>query len=143
MLPSGAEVSDLLAEIAGAAVRNEVAIVNFAPLGLVSGEDLTEVPFDLQVQGNYHQVGRFLADIGNLTRLVRPSVTGLEQVKIEGEPTREGREPPPPRYEVLATVRLSTYVPVGDVHQVDEEGEDAAGPPSTGTAWVPEESDAS
>lgn len=143
MLPSGAEVSDLLADIAGAAVRNEVAIVNFAPLELVSGEDLTEVPFDLQVQGSYHQIGRFLADIGNLTRLVRPSVTGLEQVKIEEEVTREGQTPPPPRYEVLTTVRLSTYVPAVEMQQVDEESEDAAGPTSTGTAWVPEDNDAS
>jgi Tfp pilus assembly protein PilO len=143
MLPSTAEVSDLLADIAAAAVRNEVAIVNFAPLEPLVGQDLTEVPFDLQVQGHYHDIGRFLADIGNLTRLVRPSVTGLEQVKIEEEATREGQEKPPPRYEILATVRLSTFVPAPEVQQVGED-EDAAAPPTTGAAvWAPEATDAS
>jgi type IV pilus assembly protein PilO len=142
MLPSNAEVPELLADVAAAAVHNEVAIVNFAPLDVVAGEDLMEVPFDLQVQGGYHDVGRFLADIGNLARLVRPSITGLEQVKIEEEAVREGEPPPPPRYEVLATMRLSTFVPVGEIQPV--EGTEAAAPPTEGAAaWTPEVSDAS
>ena len=142
MLPSNAEVPELLADVAGAAVQNEVAIVNFAPLDVVSGEDLMEVPFDLQVQGGYHDVGRFLADIGNLARLVRPSISGLEQVKIEDEPAREGDPKPPARYEVLATMRLSTFVPVGEIQPVGE-SEAAASPAEGAAAYSPERPDAS
>ncbi len=142
MLPSNAEVPELLADVATAAVHNEVAIVNFAPLDVVSGEDLMEVPFDLQVQGGYHDVGRFMADIGNLARLVRPSVTGLEQVKIEDDPAREGDPKPPARYEVLATMRLSTFVPVGEIQPVGE-SEAAAQPAEGAASYSPEESDAS
>jgi Tfp pilus assembly protein PilO len=143
MLPSGAEVADLLGDIAAAAVQNDVAIVNFAPLEPVVGQDLTEVPFDLQVQGPYHDVGYFLTDIANLVRLVRPAVSGLEQLRIEQEAIREGQQKPPPRYEVLATVRLSTFVPSGEIRiQVGEE--DASASPTPGSAALaPEGIDAS
>lgn len=134
MLPSNAEVPELLADVAAAAIQNDVAIVNFAPLDAVPGEDLMEVPFDLQVQGGYHDVGRFLADLGNLPRLVRPSMTGLEQVKIEDE-ARPGQTNPLARYEVLATMRLSTFVPVGEIQPVG--GEDAAAPATEGSAALP------
>jgi Tfp pilus assembly protein PilO len=143
MLPSGAEVADLLGDIAAAAVQNDVAIVNFAPLEPVVGQDLTEVPFDLQVQGPYHDVGYFLADIANLVRLVRPAVSALEQIRIEGEAAREGLAKPPPTYEVLATVRLSTFIPTGEI-RIEVEEQDASAPPSPGSAALaPEGTDAS
>jgi Tfp pilus assembly protein PilO len=143
MLPSGAEVADLLGDIAAAAVQNDVAIVNFAPLEPTVGEDLTEVPFDLQVQGPYHDVGFFLADIANLVRLVRPAVSALEQIRIEGQAPREGLAKPPPTYEVLATVRLSTFVPTGEI-RIEVEDQDASVPLSPGSAaMAPEVTDAS
>lgn len=143
MLPEGGEVSDLLADVAAGAVQNDIAIVNFAPLETVVGEDLMEVPFDLQVQGNYHAIGQFLADIANLSRLVRPVVTGFEQVKIEEEAVREGEQRPPARYEVLATIRLATYTPTGgEIEPVEEE--DASATPAAGAAALaPEGTDAS
>jgi len=143
MLPASAEVSDLLADVAAGAVQNDVAIVNFAPLEPVVGEDLVEVPFDLQVQGGYHDIGRFLADIANLGRLVRPTVTGIEQVKIEEEAARAGEERPPPRYEALATVRLSTFTPTGEIQAPEEDKDASALPAAPSAVMVPEETDAS
>ena len=143
MLPASAEVSDLLADVAAGAVQNDVAIVNFAPLEPVVGEDLVEVPFDLQVQGGYHDIGRFLADIANLGRLVRPTVTGIEQVKIEEEAARAGEERPPPRYEALATVRLSTFTPTGEIQAPEEDKDASALPAAPSAVLVPEETDAS
>ena len=143
MLPSGAEVADLLGDIAAAAVQNDVAIVNFAPLEPVVGQDLTEVPFDLQIQGPYHDVGYFLADIANLVRLVRPAVSAFEQIRLEGEAAREGLAKPPPTYEVLATVRLSTFVPTGEI-RIEVEEQDASVPTRSGSAALaPEGTDAS
>lgn len=143
MLPSTAEVSDLLADVAAGAVQNDLAIVNFAPLEPVVGEDLMEVPFDLQLQGGYHDIGRFLADIANLGRLVRPTVTGLEQVKIEEEAARMGEEKPPPRYEVLATVRLSTFTPTTEIPAVEEDEDASALPAAPSAVLAPEDTDAS
>lgn len=109
LLPSQAEVPGLLEDVARAALRNDVAIVNFAPLDEVQGRHLAELPYDVQIQGNYHDIGRFAAEVSNLERLVRPVVLELEQEQIET--TVEGELD---TYEVLATFRLSTFV-TGDV----------------------------
>ena len=134
LLPSDAEVPTLLEEVAFAAIENDVKIVNFAPLPELPGESLVEIPYDVQVQGDYHDVGRFLASVVSFQRVVRPTVSELLQSEmgaVQGQttvaapqPTEPGTEPAPPEFEVLATMRLSTYVPTairGDMSALDEE----------------------
>lgn len=108
MLPSQAEVPGLLEEISAAALAEQVAIVSFAPLDEIRGAELVEFPYDLQIQGDYHAVGRFLAEVVNLPRLVRPSVLALEGIEIA--PATETLDA---EYEILATLLLSTFVPAG------------------------------
>lgn len=125
LLPAEAEVPTLLEEVAFAAIENDVKIINFAPLPEVPGDVLIEIPYDVQVQGDYHDVGRFLASVVSLPRVVRPTISELLQAEVgavqglttapapapeAGQPAPTG-PPPPPEYEVLATMRLSTYVP--------------------------------
>lgn len=125
LLPSDAEVPTLLEEVAFAAIENDVKIVNFAPLPEIPGESLVEIPYDVQVQGDYHAVGRFLASVVSFPRIVRPTVSELLQSEMgavqgltsapQAPPTAQpgpaAEDAPPPEYEVLATMRLSTYVP--------------------------------
>jgi len=126
LLPAEAEVPTLLEEVAFAAIENDVKIINFAPLPEVPGDVLIEIPYDVQVQGDYHDVGRFLASVVSLPRVVRPTISELLQAEVgavqglttapqaqapEGQPAAPTQAPPPPEYEVLATMRLSTYVP--------------------------------
>ena len=121
LLPSDAEVPTLLEEVAFAAIENDVKIVNFAPLPELPGESLVEIPYDVQVQGDYHDVGRFLASVVSFQRVVRPTVSELLQSEmgaVQGQTTVQapqatepGTEAAPPEFEVLATMRLSTYVP--------------------------------
>jgi type IV pilus assembly protein PilO len=127
LLPAEAEVPTLLEEVAFAAIENDVKIINFAPLPEVAGEVLIEIPYDVQVQGDYHDVGRFLASVVSLPRVVRPTISELLQAEVgavqglttapqaqapaAGQPAAPTEAAPPPEYEVLATMRLSTYVP--------------------------------
>ena len=118
LLPSEAEVPTLLEEVAFAAIENDVKIVNFAPLPEVFGDVLVEIPYDVQVQGDYHDVGRFLASVVSFPRVVRPTVTEMLQTEaaaVQGQPAAPQTGAPAPEaapeYEVLATMRLSTYVP--------------------------------
>jgi Tfp pilus assembly protein PilO len=139
LLPSAAEVPTLLEEVAFAAIETEVKVINFAPLPEVPGETLTEYPYDVQVQGDYHDVGRFLASVVSFPRIVRPTVTELLQADasaVQGLTTAPqtrpetgpaGQEGPPPEYEVLATLRLSTFVPAAvAVMELGARGADAA-----------------
>ena len=123
LLPSEAEVPTLLEEVAFAAIETDVKIVNFAPLPEVFGDVLVEIPYDVQVQGDYHDVGRFLASVVSFARVVRPTVTELLQAEVGAvqglttappgtQPAGDGPAAAAfPEYEVLATMRLSTYVP--------------------------------
>jgi Tfp pilus assembly protein PilO len=124
LLPSEAEVPTLLEEVAFAAIENDVKIVNFAPLPEVPGDVLVEIPYDVQVQGDYHEVGRFLASVVSFPRVVRPTISELLQSEVgavQGLTTAPQAAPATPgqpggveetEYEVLATMRLSTYVPL-------------------------------
>jgi type IV pilus assembly protein PilO len=125
LLPSEAEVSTLLEEVAFAAIENDVKIVNFAPLPEVPGDVLVEIPYDVQVQGDYHEVGRFLASVVSFPRVVRPTISELLQSEVgavQGMTTapQTGQPGTPDQpggaeeieYEVLATMRLSTFVPL-------------------------------
>lgn len=149
LLPSDAEVPTLLEEVAFAAIENDVKIVNFAPLPELPGESLVEIPYDVQVQGDYHDVGRFLASVVSFQRVVRPTVSELltsEVGAVQGQTTaplapqtaEAGDEPAPPEYEVLATMRLSTYVPtaIRDDVSVLPDGE----PVATGAEGIQDES---
>lgn len=125
MLPSEAEVPGLLEEVSAAALLGEVDIVRFAPMEAIRGQDLVEFPYDLQVQGRYHDIGLFLAELVNLPRLVRPAVVALEAVEVN--PATETLDA---EYEVLATFVLSTFVPAGaSVTPAKTEGESARAAP--------------
>lgn len=110
MLPTESEVSGLLEDVARAALQQNVDVVNFAPLESRAGETLVELPYDVQVQGGYHDIGRFLTDVANLPRLVRPVVLSLQAVEIQVAGVTGEK-----RYEVLATLTLSTFMPPGGV----------------------------
>lgn len=121
ILPSEAEVPGLLDDVALAALDDRVTIVNFAPLEAVEGEQIIELPYDLQVQGGYHDIGRFVADIVSLERVIRPTVRAVEAVEVAA-PT----ETSDAQYEVLATLVLSTYIPSegGTTSQGDDDPEE-------------------
>lgn len=124
MLPTESEVSALLEDVARAALTQDVEVVNFAPLEERVGESLVEIPYDVQVQGGLHEIGRFLADVANLPRLVRPVVVGLQGVEIT-----DPNDPDSKSYQVLATLTLSTFMPPGGVSRgVSTADQTSAGP---------------
>lgn len=115
LLPDRSEASALLSGVAGAALSADVDIVSFAPRDEIAGAVLVEIPYDVQVQGSYHDVGRFLAGVINLSQLVRPEVVALTGVPVESPERGEAD------HQVLGTLVLSAYV------RADEVGMDPAG----------------
>jgi len=70
MLPTGAEVPSLLDNISEAAIDNQLSIDFLRLRDPLADEHYIERPFDIQVQGDYHRIATFLADVASLPRIV-------------------------------------------------------------------------
>jgi len=69
-LPSQAEMAALLADINQAGLGRGLAFDSFKP-GLPAVKDYyAELPIAIKIQGSYHDLGQFVADIAKLPRIV-------------------------------------------------------------------------
>ncbi len=69
-LPSKAEMDALLSDINQAGVGRGLQFELFKPGQVVVRDYYAELPIDIKVSGNYHDVGAFTSDIANLPRIV-------------------------------------------------------------------------
>lgn len=87
LLPTDRQLSTLLRKITLAGQQTGVTFVMFRPNGLRPSEYHTEMPVQISVSGNYHDVGAFLAELANLRRIVTVSNLKLTSVTKQGEGT--------------------------------------------------------
>jgi type IV pilus assembly protein PilO len=69
-LPSKAEMDALLSDINQAGLGRGLQFELFKPGQVVVKDYYAELPIDIKVTGNYHDVGAFSSDIANLPRIV-------------------------------------------------------------------------
>jgi type IV pilus assembly protein PilO len=69
-LPSKAEMDALLSDINQAGLGRGLQFELFKPGQVVVKDYYAELPIDIKVAGNYHDVGAFTSDIANLPRIV-------------------------------------------------------------------------
>lgn len=69
-LPSKAEMDALLSDINQAGVGRGLQFELFKPGQVVVKDYYAELPINIRVTGNYHDVGEFTSDIANLPRIV-------------------------------------------------------------------------
>jgi type IV pilus assembly protein PilO len=69
-LPSKAEMAALLSDINQAGIGRGLAFELFKPGQVVVRDYYAELPIDIKVTGNYHDIGAFAADMANLPRIV-------------------------------------------------------------------------
>jgi type IV pilus assembly protein PilO len=69
-LPSKAEMDALLSDINQAGLGRGLQFELFRPGQVVVKEYYAELPIDIKITGNYHDVGAFTSDIANLPRIV-------------------------------------------------------------------------
>ncbi|MCK2184605.1 type 4a pilus biogenesis protein PilO [Halomonas getboli] len=70
MLPSGPEIPSLIDDISEAAIDNQLTIDAIRLRSPVEQEFYVERPFDIQVRGDYHRIGSFIAAVADLPRIV-------------------------------------------------------------------------
>ena len=95
-LPSRKQFEDLLRDISTAGKKVGVTIKSIERTGEVNHNFYVEVPFKLEIEGNYHDTARFFEQIGTLPRIVNMGAmdikTGSETdlgtiLKIKGTAT--------------------------------------------------------
>jgi type IV pilus assembly protein PilO len=86
LLPQEKEIPSLLTNISGLGTSSGLDFLSFRPKAEIPVEFYAEIPVDIQVQGQYHSVGRFLDQISKLPRIVNVS-----NIKM-GSPKRQGNE---------------------------------------------------
>lgn len=101
LVPRNEEVSQLLNQINERAEQVGVDVVVFRPGETDAGAHYNRRTFELTVNGTYHNVGRLLAEIGSLPRIITP--TELE-MSTRNRQTRSGGE------ELDASFVIVTYV---------------------------------
>ena len=69
-LPSKAEMAALLSDINQAGLGRGLQFELFKPGQVVARDYYAELPIDIKVTGNYHDIGTFAADMANLPRIV-------------------------------------------------------------------------
>ncbi|MEO5618950.1 MAG: type 4a pilus biogenesis protein PilO [Candidatus Eisenbacteria bacterium] len=70
LLPADRQMAALLRKITLAAQQTGCQFVVFRPAGNKSETYYTELPLQLSVNGGYHQVGSFLAELSNMRRII-------------------------------------------------------------------------
>ena len=78
LLPTDRQVAALLRKITLAAQQTGVHFVTFRPSGPKNEQYYTEMPLQITVNGGYHQIGSFLAELANLRRIITVSNVKLK-----------------------------------------------------------------
>ena len=98
LLPDQKEIPTLLATISGQATYSGLDVLSFKPLAEKPQQFYAEIPVDIAVQGQYHNVGIFLDKISKLPRVV--AVNNIQM----GSPKQMGGE-----MILNSTFQLVTY----------------------------------
>jgi type IV pilus assembly protein PilO len=70
VLPDEKDVADILRRIEGLAVKSNLKIQRFQPTKVVQQKLYAEIPYRLEAEGTYHNLGAFFDQIGKFPRII-------------------------------------------------------------------------
>jgi len=105
LIPQEEEFVALLSDISAESRRNGVEIATMRPEPEEVGAFYTKTSYEIEVIGDYHDLGRFLGTIASLPRIITPM--DLELIIFQGDDTVLN-----PDYEapLTARLRIQTYL---------------------------------
>lgn len=99
VLPEEKDVADILRRIHGLATQSNLTIQSFTPQPPSQKPLYQEIPYKLQAEGTYHNLGYFFDRISKFPRIINVS-----QVSIRA------KTPPEPNATITAEVVATTFV---------------------------------
>ncbi len=103
LIPQSEEVSALLNDVTAVARQTGVELAVLRPETDEVGEHYTKKSYALELIGEYHDLGRYLASIASLPRIITP--VNLELTRFQGNQSVLDMEAP-----LTATLQIQTYV---------------------------------
>jgi len=100
LVPTGNEVPSLLEQVSTAARRVGLDVATVDPQPVIEGENYDTYRYTMSVVGGYHELAEFMANVGNLTRIVLPvnvalalptNAAALKSHQKEGEAVIEAK----------------------------------------------------
>jgi type IV pilus assembly protein PilO len=99
VLPEEKDVADILRRIQGLATQSNLTIKRFQPGKVVQQAMYAEIPYRLQAEGTYHNLGFFFDRVSKFPRII--NVSGI---------TIKAKTPPEPSATILADCVATTFV---------------------------------
>ncbi len=85
MLPEEKDVADILRRLQGLAAQSNLSIQRFTPQPAVQQALYAEVPFKLQAEGTYHNLGAFFDRISKFQRVINISNISIKAKKDQDQ----------------------------------------------------------
>jgi type IV pilus assembly protein PilO len=104
VLPEEKDVAEILRRLQGLATESNLSIQRFTPQPPVQKPMYAEVPFKLQAEGTYHNLGAFFDRISKFPRIIN-----ISSITIKAKPQ------PQPNATIIAECVATTFVLVGDM----------------------------
>jgi len=99
VLPEQKDVADILRRVQGLATQSSLTIQRFTPQPSVQQAMYWEVPFMLQAEGTYHNLGAFFDRISKFPRIIN-----ISSINIKANPK------PEPNSTIIAECIATTFV---------------------------------
>ncbi len=114
LLPTSKEIAGLLTKVTLAGQESGVDFALFQPQPPRAGDFYITYPTQVRVEGGYHQVGRFLAEVANLDRIVNIVDLNLTAAKPDDKS---------PERTVVAAFTAEAYAFQENVPKPEAEGQ--------------------
>ena len=99
VLPEEKDVADILRRIQGLATKSNLTIQRFQPGKVVQQKLYAEIPYKLQAEGTYHNLGYFFDQISRFPRIINI-----------GEISLRAKSPQQPSATITADLTATTFV---------------------------------
>ena len=99
VLPDEKDLADILRRIEGLAVKSNLKIQRFQPSKVVQQKLYAEIPFRLEAEGTYHNLGAFFDQISKFPRIINV-----------GEISIKSKQPVEPNRTIVAECTATTFV---------------------------------
>jgi len=99
VLPEQKDVADTLLRIQGLATQSNLALLKFTPIGTKQQPLYLEVPYRIEAEGSYHNLGLFFDRVSKFPRII-----DIGDISISAKPRQD------PNSTIIADCTATTFV---------------------------------